>query len=533
MDIAARHSSGPRVFLLSILIAASALSVKPPAQSEAAFPIAFAACVGPQALMCAAVVAGVLAMGITYYGWRSGEIDMQAIGDATANWYMGLSDALRTSVGLQALAGRVTFTPDMLAGLTAEFGSALGTGTQAVMVYGQPDTAGDVHYRYLDPPGTTRSGAVETIVRGPTQYSLPTAWLNSNGYQYAQGRVGIPAGTAITWRLEIYRADTNVSIGTVGSYNGMDNTGGSITAYVNSANEHVILGGSAATPADIQYLAGTGWYAVYSIKSWTGTAKRYGFEVGPYWLNNDHSASPSYSTADYKYPANGMYVTTGAETLTGAGINPVPAEGITVRTPADLADLEGAGVGTPVRGIDGVTGPAVVGTAPVTPNTTTLTDNSQKGWWEGLFAGVTAAIGAVTLKLTNVTTSLSDLVASVADLPTTVSTAIQTTLEGLFVPAEGIQMRLDSQYSRWSNLPPFILGAALLAAFTAFVGLTTVSASDLCWPVMLRTVELPFCIDLDPIATPLLVAKYLLDFYVLTLLATWMVGWWRSFISGE
>jgi len=210
---------------------------------------------------------------------------------------------------------------------------------------------------------------------------------------------------------------------------------------------------------------------------------------------------------------------------------PVAAEqAYPVNYPANLDDLVGVGVNNPVLPLANGTVGQLVGNAvgaPTAPTTGTLTDLDNAGWWTGLFSGIVTAIQALNNPLTLIRTGIEALTSS---LPTTIADAITNA----FVPTRGIQMRLDSEYDRWKNLPPFAAGAAIVAALAAAAAATNASPTDLCWHVAYGPVDdLPFCIDLDPISAPLTAGKYLLDAYVLVAVVLYLSRWYRDFISGE
>jgi len=507
------------------------------------------------AITCAAIAAAFAALLI--YGGKDIRNDLDNFADSFADWWASLSTDKQTQFGTYVAANGelVNFRPDLLADLN----SFMTTNTGAT---GFTST--------LNPANRTITGSLvwtaytETILtKSQSQVGICNTGVNCEQYEVTV----IPAGGALTSCTGTGPYFAYVQIGEppgkswkydVSAWyaNGATQWGSNVAANRNNVSGTSDSFGTVSvsmTGTTCAALATNGLMLrlgaqVSTLSSLAVDQARWGFMFGPTYVTNGQASCFFDTPTVCGMPKHAVNWVSSPTMATGDYVyrGPTATTGLPVRVPQngdDLKQIPFLPINPFVLGADGAVGPAVLGqtaqpNAAATP-AASITDQSNVGLWWGWFGTLTAAVNALKLPLTTIADWVTDFPTPLSETLATaiassgVATAIQDVMTDLFVPTEGIQMRLDSEYSRWENLPPFLLGAAILAAFTAFIGLTTVEATELCWPVMLRDIELPFCIDLDPIATPLLIAKYLLDFYVLTLLVTWMVGWWRSFIAGE
>lgn len=513
---------GVRAMLLAVVVAGTLVSpVLERRQAEAVGVLPLAALCA-LSVPCVAFVGAAVAFAV-YQGTASDPLTLEKVATAARNVWLAFSDGERDAYGAQALAGRVTWSNQMLALLNAEYASLLGGTFSGAVVYGWPQVIGDVHYQHTDGVGTTRTdtgiGNPEFVARSPVNYFIPEIWLNSAGYKYFNPQPCAPPNTSVLVQAKMYRADTDALIA---SSSRLAVTAGSTTSCVVSTSLVLQLGGSSSPVSDVEYLRTAGYYIEYL---WWGAAApaRFGISVGPFWANNDHTASPSWSaTVDTLFPANGFQKTLGAETL-GGGLGTIPGNGtLTVRVPADADDVIGQ-VGNPVYvGTDGAAGVGVgVGEVAAGPATTSLTDSTRAGWWESNFNRIVAAVSGLALPLQRI----SDWV---TDFPAQLTSSLTTALTSFMAVTATWAGTTTSTTALIEAAAPACMVTGSVSALTGFYA--SAGSSDVVIPLAIiggTPIELTLS-DSDGAALSRLTTRVAL----LALIAMYSFGLWRRAFEG-
>lgn len=206
------------------------------------------------------------------------------------------------------------------------------------------------------------------------------------------------------------------------------------------------------------------------------------------------------------------------------GIQNVPSSDdgrhIQIPGPPYLGNWIGQEVGpeTVIEGVGGAVGDLVTG----------ATDGILDGLMDPVVEWLQNIWGAVD-RMRGEVLDIPDLIAA---LPGQIGLA----LEGLFVPSEGVQLRLDGQYQRWKGLPPFVFVAAVAGAVSSFAALTLVEAGPVCIPLGEEETafEADLCLPPEGFAPGFLSGLRTASVAVsLVSVPLYLVGWYRRFLAAE
>jgi len=410
-----------RSFLLALLLAGMALgwvSQVREARQAAAQPlvpggalVAAGACAGPQAAACAALGGAGVAYAV-YSDLSSDESTLLALATAVGSWWNGKSEAEQTAYAAQYVTGYWYLTPELMANMSASIGvlgaAGWSTGVSVSVPFSTFTGNADFIRFYEAAPG---SGIITHIDSVTIPFPSCTGGI---GTKFWKIRLYAPQGTGFVFDGQVRGYDAagqDVSLGTFGP-------SGSVDGRTVATGSWVSVGSDTACGTN-------GWRTGYGRRlqidfSRIAVGTPMDVHVGPVEIKYD-GTTPLYSIVDT------TPLWAGATTL---------SEGTTVRVgvPLNADDYIGTTLRNPaVPLVTGETAPAVATTAAAAGGGTSLTDSAQRGWWEGMFAGVSASVRALEARVT----AISDWV---TEFPAQISAALTTA----FVPAVTLQTRVDA-----------------------------------------------------------------------------------------
>jgi len=404
--------AGVRTFLLAVVLTGLAAQFAVPrAQAQVPPPVgglvALAGCTGPQAVICAVVVGGLLAYAV-HMDLRSDESHLEALATSIGGWWNGLSDEEQVQYGALTSTGYLYVTPGLLEAVAAGmYGAGWTPGVMDYTTGAGTISAAYMQYDEASPSLSVFSQTIISVIIPP-----PHACVGAAGTKYWRIALTAPAGTAFNFEREHWYFDAA----------GVKTSGGApttatIDGRAGTTTTWVEVGTTDGSCGVGRWRPGYGPIIQFRFRgAFAGTP--IGVRVGPQDIKYD-SGSPNRFRILSSVPL--------FQSLGGL------ASGETVRVgvPANPDDLIG-GVRDPALPL--ITGEVAVPVAPVAgavaAGGTSLTDSSNRPWWESMFGSITSALGALQAQLSGVALAVQSIGDFVTDFPAQLTAALTT----VFVP---------------------------------------------------------------------------------------------------